>query len=119
TDEWPGYIGLAGIGRRHVTVCHAAGAWARDDDGDGVREVHDNTSEGVWTGVRNFLRPFRGVDKGYLHQYAVVFQAGYDAQGVTASFMRALVGMAVRLRGGSPRICPTGSDNMKAWEHQQ
>jgi hypothetical protein len=31
------------MGRRHATVCHTAGEWARDDDGDGIREVHDNT----------------------------------------------------------------------------
>ena len=52
-----------------MTVCHAAGEWARDDDGDGIREVHNNTQEGIWTGLRNFLRPFRGVNKVYLHQY--------------------------------------------------
>jgi hypothetical protein len=58
TDEWPGYGGLAGIGRRHATVCHAAGEWARDDDGDGIREVHNTPSEGIGTGLGNFLRPF-------------------------------------------------------------
>ena len=39
------------------------GEYARDDDGDGVREVHINTAEGMWTSARNFLRPFRGVHK--------------------------------------------------------
>jgi transposase len=34
-----------------------------DADGDGVREVHCNTMEGTWTGLRNFLWPFRGVSK--------------------------------------------------------
>jgi transposase len=106
TDEWPGYGGLAGIGRRHVTVCHAAGEWARDDDGDGIREVHNNTAEGIWTGLRNFLRPFRGVNKAYLYQYAVIFQWRYNLKEVTGGFIRALVGMAARLRGGSPRACP-------------
>jgi transposase len=65
TDEWGGYNGLPEMGRSHATVCHAAGEWARDDDGDGIREVHDNTPEGLWTGLRNFLRPFRGVNKKY------------------------------------------------------
>ena len=60
TDEWQGYHRLPEMGRRHATVCHAAGEWARDDDGDGVREVDNNTQEGLWTGLRNFLRPFRG-----------------------------------------------------------
>jgi hypothetical protein len=36
--------------------------WARDDDRDGVREVHSNTIEGLWTGLRNHLRPLRGVN---------------------------------------------------------
>ena len=65
TDEWAGYGRVAASGRGHGTVCHSPGEreWARDDDGDGLCEVHDNTLEGIWTGLRNFLRPFRGVSK--------------------------------------------------------
>ena len=59
------------------------GEWARDDDGDGVREVHDNTLEGLWTGLRNFLRPFRGVNKVYLHQYVAMFEWGYNVKRAT------------------------------------
>jgi transposase-like protein len=66
TDEWKGYNDLP---RRHVCVQHRRKEWARDDDGDGIREVHVNTVEGCWTSVRNFLRPFRGVHKVYLSQY--------------------------------------------------
>src|SRR4051812_9821580 len=43
TDEWRGYGRLPELGRGHATVSHADREWARDDDGDGVREVHDNT----------------------------------------------------------------------------
>src|SRR3954453_13114065 len=43
TDEWRGYAGLPGMGRRRVTVRHADREWARDDDGDCIREVHVNT----------------------------------------------------------------------------
>jgi hypothetical protein len=44
TDEWDGYNHLPELGRGHATVCHTPGKreWARDDDGDGVREVHNN-----------------------------------------------------------------------------
>jgi len=66
TDEWRGYARLAELGRAHATVAHGEGEWARDDDGDGVREVHCDTMEGTWTGLRNFLRPSRGVSKWYL-----------------------------------------------------
>lgn len=53
------------VDRKHVAVCHTPGkrVWTRDDDGDGVHEVHNNTIEGFWTGLRNLLRPFRGVNK--------------------------------------------------------
>ena len=107
TDEWPSYNGLPAVGRRHVTVCHAAGEWARDDDGDGIREVHNNTAEGIWTGLRNFLRPFRGVNKVYLYQYAVIFEWGHNIKRVTGEFIRALVGLAAREREGSPLACPS------------
>ena len=62
TDEWGGSNGLTDMGRHHATVCHADWGWDRDDDGDGVREVHDDTPEGPWI----FLRPSRGVSKEYL-----------------------------------------------------
>jgi transposase len=101
TDEWGGYNGLAGMGRRHATVCHAAGEWARDDDRDGVREVHDNTLEGLWAGLRNFLRPFRGVSKKYLYQYVALFEWGSNVNRATAVFLYAL------LRGIHPTSCPT------------
>ena len=51
TDEWGGYNALPSMGLGHATVCHAEREWARDDDGDGIREVHDNTLEGLWTGL--------------------------------------------------------------------
>ena len=63
TDESNAYERVAETGRGHGTVCHSQKEWARDDDGDGIREVHCNTMEGIWTGLRNFLRPFRGVHK--------------------------------------------------------
>ena len=74
TDEWPGYARLSWDGYVHATVNHGRRESARDDDGDGVREVHCNTMEGIWTGLRNFLRPFRGVNKVYLGQYAAIFE---------------------------------------------
>ncbi len=76
TDEWRRYAGLPKMGRGHATVCHSEKEWARDDDGDGIREVHDNTLEGLWTGMRGFLRPFRVVGKEYLHQDVAMFEMG-------------------------------------------
>ena len=47
----------------------------------------------MWTGVRNFLRPFRGVSKWYLAQYVAIFQWGYNIKSVTDEFLRILLGI--------------------------
>ena len=88
TDEWQGYNHII---RPHATVCHAAHEWARDDDGDGIREVHVNTVEGMWTDVRNFLRPFKGVHKGYLSGYVAMAEFRRNHKRISPSFIAALV----------------------------
>jgi transposase-like protein len=95
TDEWKGYNGLSGPRRDHVWVSHAGPRrdWARDDDGHGIREAHVNTMEGHWTGLRNFLRPFRGVSKWYLGQYAAINQWGHNLKQATDDFLRILLSM--------------------------
>jgi transposase len=103
TDEWGGYRWVAGSGRGHATVCHTPGQreWARDDDGDGAREVHNNTLEGLWTGLRNFLRPFRGVSKWFLDEYVGIFQWIHNAKEVTAEFIQALLELPLATDLGS------------------
>jgi hypothetical protein len=95
TDEWNGdnRIGKR-HGRVHRTVDHSGpkGTWAIDAAGDGVREGHCNTLEGLGTGVRNFLRPFRGVSKWFLAQYVAIFQWGYNLKSVSDEFLRVLLG---------------------------
>ena len=93
TDDWGAYRGLTAAGRVHVAVSHSGPhtTWAQDRDGDGVREAHSNTIEGIWTGVRIFLAAFRGVSKWYLAQYAAVFEWTYNTKRVTGEFVRALL----------------------------
>jgi transposase-like protein len=98
TDEWKAYGRLPEHGRAHATVCHnpareGGPEYARDDDGDGVREVHCNTMEGTWTGLRNFLRTFRGVSKKYLGQYAAIFEWTCNVKAATTDFLRAMLGL--------------------------
>jgi transposase-like protein len=95
TDEWLGYSRVSQTGREHATVCHTPGQreWARDDDGDGINEVHNNTLEGTWTGLRNFLRTFRGVSKWFLHQYVAIFQWSHNLKVASDDFLRALLGI--------------------------
>ena len=77
-------------------MCHAIREWARDDDGDGSREVHDNTLEGMWTGLRNHLRILRGVSQKYLHQYVAIFEWSDNVKRATPEFLQALLGVRPR-----------------------
>jgi hypothetical protein len=47
--------------------------------------------EDIWTGLRNFVRLFRGVNKEYLGQYVAVFQAGDFAKEITSALLRAMM----------------------------
>jgi hypothetical protein len=96
TDEWCGYSRVDGRhDRAHVTVDHSGprSRYAIDADGDGVREVHCNTMEGIWTGLRNFLRPFRGVSKWCEEQYVAMFQWGHNIKEVTDQFLGVMLGI--------------------------
>jgi transposase-like protein len=96
TDEWVAYDRLPASGRARAAVRHTRPnpEYARDDDGDGIREVHCNTGEGLWAGLRNFLRPFRGVAKRYLSQYVAMFEWAHNLKAVTAMFMERLLGVS-------------------------
>lgn len=88
TDDWRGYNQVP---RSRHSVCHSQGEWARDDDGDGVREVHTNTIEGLWTSLRNFLRPFRGVHKRYLSGYVAICELSLNCKQVSPQCVACLV----------------------------
>ena len=55
--------------------------------------MHGNTLEGMWTGLRNYLRIFRGVNKEYLHQYVAIFEWSFNVKRATPEFLRALLGV--------------------------
>lgn len=94
TDEASAYAPVAegeDNRRTRYAVCHSDGEWAVDCDGDGIREVHCNTMEGIWTGLRNFLRTFRGVHKKYLAQYVAMFELAHNLKQVTNEYLRLLM----------------------------
>ena len=53
TDAYSIYARLWAWGYDHKSVNHGRGEFARDDDGDGVCEVHVHTMEGFWSLVRS------------------------------------------------------------------
>lgn len=74
TDEYDIYCRLERWGYLHKTVCHSAGEYARDEDGDGFHEVHVNTIEGLWSLLRSWLRPHRGISQEKLPIYLGFFE---------------------------------------------
>ena len=88
TDEYESY---QTIQRQHSTVAHGCKEWARDDDEDDVFEVHTNSIEGMWTGLRNFLRPFRGVSKHFLSGYVAIHEFRINQKRVSSAFIAQLV----------------------------
>lgn len=91
TDESKAYNRVENSGRSHSTVCHSAGEFARDDDHDGINEVHCNSCEGLWTEVRNFLRTFKGVHKKYLAQYVAIFENAFNFKQQSDEVIRAMI----------------------------
>jgi transposase-like protein len=91
TDESDAYNRIPDSGRERQTVCHSMREYARDDDGDGFCEVHCNTMEGIWVGLRNFLRPFRGIHKKYLYLYVAMFEWSYNLRWIDFDFLRRLL----------------------------
>jgi transposase-like protein len=80
TDEYDIYARLSEWGYAHKTVCHSAGEYARDDDGDGFCEVHVNTREGFWSLLRSWLRPHRGISQENLPLYLGFFEFVHNAK---------------------------------------
>ena len=80
TDEYDIYARLASWGYGHHSVCHSAGEYARDEDGDGFCEVHVNTMEGFWSLLRSWLRPHRGISQEKLPIYLGFFEFVHNAR---------------------------------------
>ena len=80
SDEYRSYHGIE---PQHATVNHGQHEWARDDDDDGVREVHCNSCEGAGSALRTFLRPFRGVHKACLQYYVATYEVLVNAKRVS------------------------------------
>jgi transposase-like protein len=93
TDEYDIYYRLPEWGYAHKTVNHAQGEYARDEDGDGFFEVHVNTLEGVWSLLRSWLRPHRGVSQERLPLYLAFFEFVHNVRRRGKALLHALLGI--------------------------
>ena len=95
TDEYDVYGRLEDWGYGHKTVCRARGEYARDEDGDGFREVHVDTAEGLRSLLRSRLRPHRGISQEKLPAYLAFFRVVHDARRRGKALLTTLVGALV------------------------
>jgi transposase len=98
TDEYGIYARLPEWGYGHETVCHAAGEYARDDDGDGFCEVHVNTMEGFWSLLRSWLRPHRGISQERLPFYLGFFEFVHNVRRRGKALLGSLIELLVAPR---------------------
>lgn len=95
TDEYAIYDRLVDWGFLHKSVNHGKGEFARDEDGDGFCEVHVNTIEGVWSLLRSWLRPHRGISQEKLPLYLSFFEFVYNSRIRGKGLLASLVGLLV------------------------
>jgi transposase-like protein len=91
TDEYDVYARLPVWGYPHKTVCHGQGEYARDEDGDGFCELHVNTMEGLWSLLRSWWRPHRGISQEKLPDYLGFFQFVHNARRRGKALLSALI----------------------------
>ena len=93
TDEYAIYGRLEAWGYRHLTVNHAQGEYARDDDHDDFCEVHINTMEGFWSLLRSWLRPHRGISQEQLPLYLAFFEFVHNVRRRGKALLRSLLSL--------------------------
>lgn len=88
TDAWQGYHDLD---RPHEQVNHNQGVYVRDQNESGDHQIHTNTIEGIWTGLRIMLDRFRGVSKHHLSGYVAIYGCSVNNSDMSISLIRDIV----------------------------
>ncbi len=101
TDEYAIYDALSRWGYVRKSVCHGRGEYARDEDGDGVHEVHVNTMEGFWSLLRSWLRPHRGISQEKLPIYLSFFEFVHNVRRRGRALLGSLLDTLLQ-----PEACP-------------
>jgi transposase len=96
TDEYSIYARLCAWGHGHKSVNHGRGEYARDEDGDGLCEVHVNTMEGFWSLLRSWLRPHPGISQEKLSLYLGFFECIHNVRKRGKPLLGALIELLIQ-----------------------
>jgi len=91
TDAYDIYARLQAWGYTHKTVGHLSGKYARDDNDDGFHDVHVHTIEELWSLLRAWLRPHRGISQEHLPCYLGFSEFVYHARRRGKAWLDSLV----------------------------
>ena len=95
TAEYSMYARLCTWGYDQKSVNHGRGVFARDEDGDGLCEVHVHTMEGFWSRLRSWLRPHRGIAQEKLPLYLGFFELVHNVRKRGKALLGALMELLV------------------------
>jgi transposase-like protein len=95
TDEYQIYDWLKDH-YEHKKVNHGRGEYARDEDQDAKCEVHVNTIEGVWSLLRSWLRPHRGISQEKLPLYLGFFEFVHNVRKRGKALLQSLIQVLVQ-----------------------
>ena len=82
-------------GYARKSVNHGRGEYARDEDGDGLCEVHVNTMAGFWSLLRSWLRPPRGIFQAKLPLYLGFFAFIHNVRRRGKALLESLIALLV------------------------
>jgi len=87
---------LANVQQKTIdTSPWTGGEFARDDDGDGLCEVHVKTMAGFWSLLRSWLRPHRGMSQEKLPLYLGFFECVHNVRKRGKALLPALLELLV------------------------
>jgi transposase len=95
TDAYSMYARLQSWGYGHKSGNHGRGACARDEEGDGLCEVHVHTMEGFWSLLRSWLRPHRGISQEKLPLYLGFFEFVHNIRQRGKALLHALIELLI------------------------
>jgi transposase-like protein len=91
TDAYSIDARLQSWGYAHKSVNHGRGECARDEDGDGLCDVHVHTMEGFWSLLLSWLRPHRGISQEKLPLYLGFFEFVHNVRKRGKALLGALI----------------------------
>jgi len=95
SDEYDIYDRLPEWGYQHKSVNHSAGEYARDEDGDGFLRSSCQHHGRLWSLLRSWLRPHRGISQEKLPLYLGFFEFVHNVRARGKALLHSLLAILI------------------------